>query len=110
MTDESKYTFLPSMRRGLSTRITHIGPRRGSIKVNLKLESNVHKKQEKEPKDIVKTVEIYGPGDVRGFDDRHARNTGQPSPDELMCFPDSRVSAAGAGAGAGQERPHRSLR
>ena len=86
MTEDSKYTFFPSMRRGLSTRITAVGRRRGFINVSLKLES-WPKGNTPELKSLPnKTVEIYGPGDIRGFDERVVVRTDPKHSPEIGDF------------------------
>ena len=69
MSGLTHYYFLPWLRQGISTVITQnpSGKKRASIKVELKMKAVGDLSPEEQPI-ISKDIEIYGPGDILGFD------------------------------------------
>ncbi|MEV5892509.1 hypothetical protein [Nonomuraea fuscirosea] len=80
MTDNA-YTFLPWLRSGIATRITAdpVGTSRASIPVNLRVSGEAVGSPNPISRDVARTVQIYGPGDVVGVDPRAISRT-EPRP------------------------------
>lgn len=76
----TSYYFIPSLREGLSTRIdkTTVSGERAEIQVKLLAKArkkNNNDKDDYDDEDINQTVQLFGPGDVLGFQDRIVTRT-----------------------------------
>ncbi|MEL7377501.1 MAG: hypothetical protein AAFN65_11110, partial [Bacteroidota bacterium] len=74
MSELSKYTFLPWLRRGIANQISNTVGQRATIDVSLKI-GGARKDGSAVDEDIVKPVQIYGPGDVIGIDSKNIIRT-----------------------------------
>ena len=78
---QAKYYFLPDMRQGLAAWITQSGSRRAQVTVDLHPDVCWQDGlQDTTVKPISQTVQLYGPGDILGFDSRIVVRT-DPKPD-----------------------------
>ncbi|MEV4571299.1 hypothetical protein AB0K12_46770 [Nonomuraea sp. NPDC049419] len=80
MTDNA-YTFLPWLRSGIATRITTdpVDTSRATIPVTLRVSGEAIGSAAPISRDVSRTVQIYGPGDVVGVDPRAISRT-EPRP------------------------------
>ena len=88
---QTQIYFLPDLRAGLSAHIQGREGYRAQVQVTLKASATPIKAKPGDPPAIVqKTVNLYGPGDVLGFDARIVRRS-DPLPDvydfEANYFP-----------------------
>ena len=69
MTDQTDYFFLPYLRQGLSTAVTNApdGPRI-EFDVLAHVEAKILGKTTSEPETVNRKLQLYGPGDILGFD------------------------------------------
>jgi hypothetical protein len=70
MSDIAKYTFLPWLRQGLANQITGSSGNRATFEFDVKLTGQKIDGSGEEEKNIVKTIQLYGPGDIVGIDPR----------------------------------------
>ncbi len=78
---QTHYYFLPDVRQGLTTQIGSQGPHRAQVIANLVV--TAHQKDSLDATDtenIPQTVQLYGAGDILGFDPRIVIRT-DPKPD-----------------------------
>ena len=77
---QAQYYFVPDVRQGLAAWIKNHDPRRASIRVELDTTVRSIDPQGESAVTLEQTVQLYGPGDILGFDGRIVART-DPKPD-----------------------------
>lgn len=75
MNEQTKYSFLPWLRRGIANNITGVTGQRATIPVSLQIGGNNLEGDALSVPPITRDIQVYGPGDVVGIDKKNIIRT-----------------------------------